>query len=103
MDPFHVWIKTKRDLNSLNDEAFSQMESEILLVFGGVKALLNVALKFRRNVDYNTLLKLSEILYCKAMQIMFAIMKLIQIKAMMKAKQRAKMTLFVISPNRIIS
>ena len=62
MDPFHLFIKTKHDLNSLNIEAFSQIENEILEVFGGVKALLTAALKSRHNIDYNTLLKLSEIL-----------------------------------------
>eukprot|EP01084_Bolivina_argentea_P312322 540714_1 len=60
MDPFHVWIKTKHDLNAMNDEEFKSIENEILQLFNGVKGLINLALKNQYTVDYNKLIQLSQ-------------------------------------------
>ncbi len=39
MDPFHLWIKTKHDLNTMNDEQFKSIENEILEL-GGSKLIV---------------------------------------------------------------
>ena len=62
MEHFKLWIKSKHELNSLNDDEYKQIEPDLLKYFGGTRNLINIILKDKYNLNYVQLNELSEII-----------------------------------------
>eukprot|EP01084_Bolivina_argentea_P085462 154454_1 len=60
MDPFRVWLKVSHDFRLMNDDEFSEIEQDLLDLFGGIRGVIQKYLL--KILPYNELLQISSII-----------------------------------------